>query len=106
MIGDFTRVPEGSRKPLNYKDAVSKHQVCGAYLHLKAELQSRCPEKEWKAVVDEIDEAFFQQYLDVDLQMVLQQYIPPGDVNAIGAFRLDRFILGFAMTEHLFQQLT
>lgn len=75
------------RRALNYKDAVSKHQVSGAYLHFKDLMQSKCPEKDWPSVAKDLDNAFFQRFMDADLLAALQGSVPPGDVTAIAAFR-------------------
>ena len=34
-----------------------------------------------------MDEAFFNQFLDADLQAALSSSVPPGDIQAIGSFR-------------------
>ena len=87
MISDFKRAGEGQRKPLNFKDALYKHQVCGAYLHFKSEFQSRCPEKEWPTLSQEIDDSFYQRLLDTDLHAAMLSSVPPGDLLAISSFR-------------------
>ncbi|CAK9118155.1 unnamed protein product [Durusdinium trenchii] len=87
VINDFKRSPPDIRKPLNYKDALGKHQACGAYIHFKAMMQSTCPEGEWADLSKELDTAFYDQFLDADLLSALQSSVPPGDVGAIGAMR-------------------
>lgn len=89
VISDFQRTAPGMRKPLNFKDAVYKHQVCGSYLHFKALLQAKCPETEWPSLETEIDDCFFQSLLDTDLHAAITAAVPPGDVLAISTFRLD-----------------
>jgi len=87
VISDFKRAGEGQRKPLNFKDALYKHQVCGAYLHFKSEFQSRCPEKEWPTLSQEIDDSFYQRLLDTNLHAAMLSSVPPGDLLAISSFR-------------------
>ncbi|CAK9114864.1 Uncharacterized protein SCF082_LOCUS53189 [Durusdinium trenchii] len=87
VISDFEKAPDGLKKPLNFRDAVQKHQCCAAYIHFKSVLQSKCPEGHWSTLCAEMDEAFFNQFLDADLQAALSSSVPPGDIQAIGAFR-------------------
>lgn len=94
VISDFKRTSQGMRKPLNYKDALYKHQVCGSYLHFKDILQAKCPESEWSSLEKEIDDCFFQQLLDTDLHSAITTAVPPGDLLAISSFRLDSWTKG------------
>ena len=90
VTNDSKRSPPDVRKALNYKDAQVKHQVCGGYIHFKARIQAKCPEGEWASLSKDLDTAFFDQFLDADLQAALQNSVPPGDVAAIGAMRPGR----------------
>ena len=87
FLSDYTRAPPEMRHPLNYKDALAKHQACGGYLHFKALLQDKCPAKDWKTISDEVDEAFMQKFLDADLAQAMSTSVPPGDIQAISALR-------------------
>lgn len=89
VISDFAGCAKELRRALNYKDALAKHQVCGAFLHFKEPLQAKCPEKEWADLSKEMDEAFFQKFLDAELLSALSSSVPPGDVTSISAFRQD-----------------
>ena len=85
--GDYEQTPEALRKPLNFKDAVYKHQVCGAFLFFKKAMQAKCPETEWKAIESEMDAAFLHQHMDADLSSAVMNTVPPGDINSIAALR-------------------
>lgn len=87
VIADFAKLPESTRKPLNFKEAQLKHQCVGGYLFYLGLMQQRCPAAEWKDVKEELDKAFMNQFLDAELMSSLSSTVPPGEIMSIGAFR-------------------
>ena len=60
----------------------------GAYLHFKAMMEKRTPQAKWKEISESLDNQFRFGYLDSDLVHCVSELVPPGDLNAISAFRL------------------
>ena len=85
--GDFDKTPAPMRKALSYRDALSKHQCCAMFLHLLSRLQRMCPPSDFKAAADNLRQQFCQGFMDPDLLHAAEQQVPPGDLEAIAAFR-------------------
>ena len=76
------------RKACTEKQAVAKHQVCGAFLHFLDEFSKVCPAGEFKGISKNLHTQFQSGYMDPDLAHCLETQVPPGDMSAITSFRL------------------
>lgn len=85
---DHDNQPSTMRKACTEKQAVAKHQVCGAFLHFLDEFSKVCPAGEFKGISKNLHTQFQSGYMDPDLAHCLETQVPPGDMSAITSFRL------------------
>lgn len=81
LKNDWDKLPCKMRKVFVWKDAVSLHAVCGAYLSLLSDLQGRVPRNDFVEAVPLLQSQFDLGYLDPEIENMLLQPPPaPGDV--------------------------
>lgn len=95
MLADHDGCAPQMRKPLTYRDALSKHQACGGFLHYLNVLQKIAPSGEFAAMESDLRNQFRFGYLDPDILHSLEATVPPGDAQMVGAFRTDFFFTTF-----------
>ena len=87
VLADHDNTPPALRKPLSYRDALSKHQCCGGFLFYLRQLEKMAPSADFPAMKEELLSQFDVGYLDPDISHSLESCVPPGDIRSVGAFR-------------------
>ena len=88
ICSDWDAVPAKLRKALSYRDGCSLHTTCGMFIHFLDALQNRAPAAEFPEFESKLTETFMGGVMDPELTYCAEHSVPPGDVCAIGAFRL------------------
>lgn len=89
IIADFDHTAQPLRKALSFRDALSKHQACGGFLHFLKALERIAPASDFQTMKDDLLRQFQYGYLDPDILHSLENQVPPGDIGAVSAFRTD-----------------
>ena len=85
------------RSAWTFRATLPVHQACGLFLHFLFLLQSRVPEEVQVQSKGRLRELFLQGYMDAEIEHVLVNTVPPGDLRNITAFRRGCVLLvGFA----------
>ena len=71
----------------SWKDTQLKHAVCGGFLHFLNELKKIAPSKDYLDMKKQLTSQFAFNYLDSDIQHVLETQVPPGCLAGVSAFR-------------------
>lgn len=87
IIHDHDHTAPSLRKPVGYREGLTKHQACAAFLHYLQILRRMSPAADFPAMEKELRSQFAYGYMDPDLLHNLEQKVPPGDVNDVAAFR-------------------
>lgn len=85
---DHDNLPVSMRRAISEKQAISKHQICGAFLHFVDEFSKVCPAGSFSSIAQNLRTQFQSGYMDPDLAHCLETQVPPGDMSAINSFRL------------------
>ena len=85
---DWDNSAERMRKALGYKEGVKLHACCGLFLHFLELLHQKAPAGEFPDFEKQLRATFMSGLMDAELTHIAETAVPPGDITAIGAFRL------------------
>ena len=97
MLADFDTTPGPLRKAMSVREAMSKHQACGGFLHYLKILEGMAPAAEFQQMSEELHRQFQYGYLDPDILHSLESSVPPGDISMVSAFRTECVSEGLAL---------
>ncbi|CAJ1371839.1 unnamed protein product [Effrenium voratum] len=84
---DWDKQAPSMRSAWTFRATLPVHQACGLFLHFLFLLQSRVPEEVQVQSKGRLRELFLQGYMDAEIEHVLVNTVPPGDLRNITAFR-------------------
>ena len=91
VIGDYDHTGQSMKKALTFKDAVSLHQNCGAFLFFLAKLEEVAPAGQFKEMKESLLTQFKSGHVDADLSHTLENSVPQNaDPKSISVFRQGR----------------
>lgn len=88
LIGDHDRAGQSLKKALTFKDAITLHQNCGAFLFFLAKLEEVAPAGQFKEMKEGLLAQFMSGHVDADLSHTLENFVPlNADPKGISVFR-------------------
>ena len=86
IIHDHDNTAPQLRKAVSYRDGITKHQACAAFLHYLKLLRRIAPACDFSCEM-ELRSQFAFGYMGPDLLHNLENSVPPGNLNDVSAFR-------------------
>ena len=87
IIHDHDNTAPQLRKAASYRDGITKHQACAAFLHYLKLLRRIAPACDYGGMEMELRSQFAFGYMDPDLLHNLENSVPSGNLNDVSAFR-------------------
>ena len=84
---DWDQLAEGMKRHLTMKEAIVLHQQCALFCHFMGVFEKTYPRGQFPAARDKLRNVFLMGGMDGELQLQAETTVPPGDLQALGAFR-------------------